>query len=374
MKFQVSSGKLFAQLQAISRIIPSKSTLPILENVLFDLNGLDLTLTASDSETAIKTKLAVDSAEGKGKVAFAAKLLIDILKEFPEQPLTFDIDDNNFGLNILSASGTYSLVGANGAEYPEMDMNVADENNFSIAAPVLLGAINKTISCTTEDELRPVMNGIFFDMSEDCATVVATDAHRLVRYKNFTVKSSSAISFILPKKPALLLRNVLVKEDSDIVVAFDQKNITFMFGDTVIRSRQIEGRFPNYNAVIPQNNPFKVTVERQSLLNAARRVSVFANAGTGLIKLALSNNQLNISAQDIDFSTSADESIVCAYEGNPMNIGFKAAFLIDILNTLQSTNVIIELADPARPGLVLPMETEDSEDVVMLLMPMMLND
>lgn len=374
MKFNVSSTKLYQQLSAISRVIANKNSLQILEDVLFDLNGENLTLTASDGETTIRTTIAVENAEGAGKVAFGAKLLLDTLKEFPEQPLTFGIDDQNFGLNITSANGTYSFVGANGNEYPEMIVENEQNNSFTMPANSLLDAINKTLFCTADDELRPVMNGIFFDLTEDKITLVATDAHRLVRFTDMTIKTASPISFILPKKPATILKNVLVKEEGEVNVTFGVKNAKFEFGQTLVVCRQIEGRFPNYNAVIPQNNQNKVVVDKSTIINACKRVAVFANTGTSLLKLALSENAIKISAQDIDFSTSAEETIACSYNGMPMAIGFKAPFLIEILNQITSNEVLLELADPARAGLILPMENEENQDLLMLLMPMLLND
>jgi DNA polymerase-3 subunit beta len=372
MKFNVSSKELFAQLQAASRVISAKNSLQILECVLFDLKGDQLTLTASDGETTLRTSIPVESAQGEGKVAVAAKILLETLKEFSEQPLTFYIDDQNFGLNITSANGTYSFVGANGNEYPEMPIE-AGENGFEIAADVLLDAINKTIFCTADDELRPVMNGIFFDLGLENITLVATDAHRLVRYTNTSVVGAQAVNFILPKKPAMLLKQVLKGNDA-VVVNFGTKNATFAFGQTTVVCRQIEGRFPNYNAVIPQNNTNKVVVDRQTIVNACKRVAVFANTGTSLIKLALTENQIKISAQDIDFSTSAEETITCDYTGMPMAIGFKAPFLIEILSSIVSQDVVLALADPARAGLILPSENEENQDLLVLLMPMLLND
>ena len=373
MKFNVSSTKLFAQLQAVSRVIAAKNSLQILECVLFDLNGDVLTLTASDSETTIRTSLTVEAAQGAGKVAVAGKMLLETLKEFPEQPLTFQIDDQNFGLNITSQNGTYSFVGANGMEYPEMPIEEG-ENAFTMPSGVLLEAINKTIFCTADDELRPVMNGIFFDLSEEGVTMVATDAHRLVRYSNDSVKGAQVVNFILPKKPAQLLRQVLQKESEEVVVTFGQKNAKFAFGTTLIVCRQIEGRFPNYKAVIPSNNPNQVVVDRHTLINACKRVAVFANTGTSLLKLALSENSIKISAQDIDFSTSAEETIACDYAGMPMSIGFKAPFLIEILSNITSQDILLQLADPARAGLILPAENDEGQDLLVLLMPMLLND
>lgn len=374
MKFNVSSSKLFAQLQAVSRVIASKNSLAILEDVLFDLNGSTLTLTASDGETTIRTSLDVENAEGAGKVASGARLLLETLKEFSEQPLTFSIDEQNFAVNMVSTNGTYSFVGVNGNEYPEMPATEEDTHSVTMSSKMLLDAINKTIFCTADDELRPVMNGIFFDIATDKITMVATDAHRLVRYTNTSVSAAEPISFILPKKPATLLKNILGKDDNEVVITFGQKNAKFEFGQTIVVCRQIEGRFPNYNAVIPQNNQNVVVVDRQTLINACKRVAVFANTGTSLLKLALSENQIKISAQDIDFSTSAEETIACEYNGMPMSIGFKAPFLIEILNVISSTDVKLQLADPARAGLILPTENEENQDLLLLLMPMLLND
>lgn len=374
MKFNVSSTKLFAQLQAVSRVIASKNSLAILEDVLFDLNGSTLTLTASDGETTIRTSLDVENAEGAGKVASGARLLLETLKEFSEQPLTFSIDEQNFAVNMVSTNGTYSFVGVNGNEYPEMPATEEDTHSVTLSSKMLLDAINKTIFCTADDELRPVMNGIFFDIATDKITMVATDAHRLVRYTNTSVSAAEPISFILPKKPATLLKNILGKDDNEVVITFGQKNAKFEFGQTIVVCRQIEGRFPNYNAVIPQNNQNVVVVDRQTLINACKRVAVFANTGTSLLKLALSENQIKISAQDIDFSTSAEETIACEYNGMPMSIGFKAPFLIEILGAISSTDVKLQLADPARAGLILPTENEENQDLLLLLMPMLLND
>ena len=374
MKFSVSSTKLFAQLQALKSVIPSKSSLQILESVLFDLNGNQLTLTASDGETTIQTSIEVENAEGGGKVASEAKRLIDTLKEFTEQPITFTIDENNFSINMTSENGQYSFVGANGAEYPEMPVLNNESGSFTLSAATLLNAINKTIFCAADDELRPVMNGIFFDLQPEQSTLVATDAHRLVRLILKDLQVSAPTSFILPKKPANLLKVALNAKSEEIKVSFSDKNVRFECEKTLIICRQIEGRYPNYSAVIPQNNQNKVVVDKATIVNACRRVAVYANTGTSLLKLALSESQIKISAQDIDFSTSADEKIPCSYEGTPMAIGFKAPFLIEILNAVESEEVVLRLADPARAGLILPTENQEGQDLLMLLMPMLLND
>ena len=375
MKFIVSSTKLFAQLQTLSRVIAPKSSLPILEDILFNLDGDQLTLTASDSEVTLRTTMAVENAEGAGKVAFGGKLLVETLKEFSEQPLTFLIDDANYKLNITTDNGNYSFVGVNGNEYPELPaMNEASMHTFAISADMLANGINKTFFCTAEDELRPVMNGVNFDLLPDGLTLVATDAHRLVRLTYNTIKTEEPVNFILPKKPATLIKNVLGKGENEAVVRFDSKLIRVECGTTIIVCRQIEGRFPNYNAVIPQNNQNTVIADRQTLINACKRVAVFASPSTGLIKLSLNDNQIRISAQDIDFSTSAEETITCSYEGTPMAIGFKAGFLIELLSAVSSLEVMIELADPARAGLIIPTDTEEGQEVLMLLMPMLLNE
>lgn len=374
MKFTISSSKLFSQLQAVSRVINNKNSLPILDDVLFDLVGNELKLTASDGETTIRTSIEVDGVEGSGKVASAAKLLLETLKEFSEQPLAFTIDENNFAVSMISQNGTYSFVGVNGNEYPEMPGAEMGARELAIPANVLQSAIEKTIFATADDDLRPVMNGIFFDIAEDKVTMVATDAHRLVRYSNTGVKPGVVASFILPKKPASLLKNLLAKEENEVKVTFGAKNARFEFGSTIIVCRQIEGRFPNYNAVIPQSNQNIVTVDRQTIINACKRVAVFANNGTAQLRLTLTENSIKISAQDIDFSTSAEETITCDYNGTPMAIGFKAPFLIDLLGSITSADVLLKLADPARAGLLLPAENEENEDVLMLLMPMLLND
>ena len=373
MKFTISSSKLFSQLQAVSRVINNKNSLPILDDVLFDLVGNELKLTASDGETTIRTSIEVDGVEGSGKVASAAKLLLETLKEFSEQPLAFTIDENNFAVSMVSQNGTYSFVGVNGNEYPEMPGAEMGARELAIPANVLQSAIEKTIFATADDDLRPVMNGIFFDIAEDKVTMVATDAHRLVRYSNTGVKPGVVASFILPKKPASLLKNLLAKEENEVKVTFGAKNARFEFGSTIIVCRQIEGRFPNYNAVIPQSNQNIVTVDRQTIINACKRVAVFANNGTAQLRLTLTENSIKISAQDIDFSTSAEETITCDYNGTPMAIGFKAPFLIDLLGSITSADVLLKLADPARAGLLLPAENEENEDVLMLLMPMLLN-
>ncbi len=373
MKFKVSSSSLLANLQILSRVIGAKNSMVILESILFDLQGNELTMVASDGETSIRTKMQVEG-EGDGKVASPARRLLDTLKEFAEQPLVFEINDQNFAFDIKSDTGTYSFIGVNGMEYPQVLPEVEAQHSFSISADELQRMIGNTIFCTVEDQLRPVMGGIYFDITEESLTAVATDAHRLVRFVNTATHTQDPVSFILPRKPASLLRQILQKEEGDVQVSFNNKNARFEMGNSLVICRQLDGRYPNYKAVIPQSNENKIIVDRLSILNASRRVQVFANQSTGLIKLEISENKIHLTAQDIDFSTSAEETIVCNYQGEPIRIGFKAPFLTEILGVLESDEVIIALADSSRAGLILPMENKENEDILVLLMPMLLND
>ncbi len=374
MNFIVSSTALLSHLQSIGRVINSKSSLPILENFLLKVQGNTLSLTASDLETTLVTSLEVENASGDICLAVNAKLLMDSLKEFAEQPLQFDIDEGNLAVVVKTANGNYNFIGLRGDEYPELPVLGDDAQTLTMPVEVLANGVSKAVFATADDDLRPTMTGIFFDIKPEDVTFVATDAHKLVRLKNMAVKSGVDASFILPKKPAGLLKAVIAKEVGDVEISFDQKNIAFHLPSYTMVCRQIEGRFPNYNGVIPQNNPYRLIIDRVSLMNAAKRVFAFSNQGTGLIKLAISNNQLVVSAQDIDFSTSAEETLVCQYDGNEITIGFKAPFLIDILNNINSSDVIMALADPSRAGVILPFENEADEDLLMLLMPMLLSE
>lgn len=377
MKFTVSSTELLSHLQAISRVINSKNSLQILDNFLLSLEGNTLTMTASDIETTLITSMEVQEVEGSGTVAVANKLLLDTLREFSEQPLTFQIDDSTLAMVITSANGTYNFIGQSGDMYPQLPQLDENVKNLTISVPVLLSGISKTFFCMADDELRPVMNGIYFDVAEDL-TMVATDAHKLVRFKSAYISASVGegenLNFILPKKPATMLRNILPKESGEVAIKLDAKNAHFQLGNYTMVCRQVEGRYPNYNGVIPKNNPFKVILDRVTLLNALKRVSVFSNQASNLIKLDFSANQVHISAQDIDFSISAEETISCQYEGEPIKIGFKSTFLIEMLGNVDSSDVVLELADPSRAGIMLPFENAEGEDILMLLMPMLLND
>ena len=374
MKFVVSSAALYSHLQAISRVINSKSTLPILDCFLFNIEGNNLSITASDNETTLDTSLEVVESDGNFQFAISSKTLLDAIKELPEQPITFEVNTQSMEVSIQYMNGKYSLVGQSADEYPMAALMGENSVSFTIEADTLLSGINRTVFATADDELRPVMNGIYFDIFADYITLVASDGHKLVRYKLLNAKGGEKAAFILPKKPAALLKNLLAKEAGEIKITFDDRNATFEMPNHRMICRLIEGRYPNYNSVIPQNNPFKITIDRAAMLSALRRVSVFSSQSSSLIKLRMNNNELLISAQDIDFSTSAEEKLTCSYEGNAMSIGFKATFLMDILANINSQDVVIEVSDPSRAGVLVPAEQNENEELLMLLMPMMLND
>jgi len=374
MKFVVSSNSLSSHLQVISRVIASKNTISILDCFLFELSGNVLKITAADSETRMITSVEVQEVEGEGVFAIPSKNLLESLKELPDQPIIFEIDDTTLEMFILYENGKYNFIGQSGDEYPQHKPLKENANKIEISVDNLLTGISRTLFATAEDELRPVMNGILFDISETDITFVASDGHKLVRFKDFSVQGNEKAAFILPKKPANLLKTILPRESGIVSIGFDDNNAYITMEHVMIISRLIEGRYPNYNGVIPKENPFKITVDRWLIVNALKRVSVFSNPASSLIKLQLFPNSIFISAQDIDYSTSAEETVPCVYEGEEISIGFKGTYLIEILSNIPSTEVVLQLADPSRAGLMLPVDNEKDEDLLMLLMPMMLND
>jgi DNA polymerase III subunit beta len=375
MKFVVSSSELLGHLQSISRVISSKNTLPILDNFLFNLSGNDLEITASDLESTLITRMKLENTDGDGTIALPARILLDTLKEFSVQPLTFDINLDTMAVVISSENGKFNVVGQNGIDFPVLPSIKKDKKfTFLINADVMLAGINRTLFATADDELRPVMGGIFVEASSDKITFVASDAHKLVRYQRTDAHADDSASFILPKKPASLLKNILPKEEGPVTVEIDDKNAFFNLNNYKVVCRLVEGNYPNYNSVIPKNNPRKITIDRVEFYNTLKRVSVFSNQASNLVKLQLKGNQVTVSAQDIDFSISAYERIKCQYEGDEIEIGFKSVFLLEILANIVSQDVMIELADPTRAGLFLPVTADnESEDLLMLLMPMMIN-
>ena len=374
MNFTVSSSLLSSRLQTISRVINSKNTIPVLDCILFELEGNKLTLTASDPDNTLNTSIEVVDCSEDFSFAISAKILIDSLKEISEQPIRFEVKKETLETTIFYQNGKYSLVGQNADEYP--GAAVLGESAVAISVPtkVLSSGISCSMFATADDEVRPVMCGVYFDFTPESITLVASDGHKLVRCRDYSVTGAEKSAFILPKKPATLLKNLLGKEEQeDVAVEFDGRFAIFDMGEYKLVSRLFDGRYPNYNSVIPQNNPHKLTVDRAALISTLRRVAIFSSQ-VSLIKLHLEENKVVISAQDTDFSTSAEESIACSYEGASMNIGFRASFLIDILNNTPGQDVVIELADPSRAGVIVPAEQVDKQELLMLLMPMMLTE
>ena len=373
MKFIVSSTGLFSRLQAISRVINSKNSLTILDCFLLELTDGTLSITASDSETTLSTFIEANEYDTDGRFAVNSKTILEALKEIPEQPLTFEVSES-MEIVVKYQNGKYSLMGQNADEYPQSANLGSNAVHVGLGVEVLMNGINRSLFATADDELRPVMNGIYFDITTEDITFVASDGHKLVRNKTYKARANEKAAFILPKKPATLLKNLLPKETGDVQIDFDDRNAMFTLENYSMTCRLIEGRYPNYNSVIPQNNPHRATIDRAAFVSGLKRVSVFSSAASSLIKLRLDMNTIQISGQDIDFSTSAEETLMCQYEGNQMSIGFKSTFLIDILNNISSQEVVMELADPSRAGVIVPVEQNEEEDLLMLLMPMMLND
>ena len=373
MKFTVSSSALQSLLATTGKVISNKSSLPILEYFLMDLKDGELRVTTSDLETTLVGSISVDNIEREGMIAAPAKLMLDSLKEFPEMPLVIDVNDTTWEIQITWSSGHLSIPGASAVSYPAIQSLGAESKNITLDVDMLVGGINKTIFATADDELRPVMNGVYFDFTPESLTFVATDAHKLVKYAAENTTDFTA-AFILPKKPANLLKALLLKEEDAVEVTFDAKNVSFQLKNYKLVCRLIEGNYPNYNAVIPAANPNKVLVDRVELLNGIKRVAVCSNPTTNLIRMDIADNKVNLTAQDIDFSVSANETISCSYDGTPVTIGFKSTFLVEILSNIETPTVIVELADSTRAGVFKPVyDDKQSSESLMLLMPMMIN-
>lgn len=375
MRFTVSSSALSSKLNMLAKVIGSKNSLPILDCFLFQVANGEMSITASDSDNVIKSTLALTDHDGEGEFCVPNRVILDALKELPEQPLHFDVDaaGEAVAIKIVYQNGLYNFTGQSAEEYPRtQSMNDAC-TTVSLPTEMLINNISRSIFATANDELRPVMNGIYFDLTADALAIVASDGHKLVRSKNFTIKSESPSAFNLPKKPASLLKNILSKDGDDAIIKFDDRSAEIQFTDGVMRCRLIDGRYPNYNSVIP-NNPNEVTVDRRGLQSALRRVLPFASESSQLIRFHIESGRFEVSSEDIDFSTSAKEQLSCEYNGSPISIGFKGSSLMEILSNLTSDNIIIQLADPSRAGIIVPAEQPENEDILMLIMPMLLND
>lgn len=375
MRFTVSSSALSSKLNMLAKVIGSKNSLPILDCFLFQVANGEMSITASDSDNVIKSTLALTDHDGEGEFCVPNRVILDALKELPEQPLHFDVDaaGEAIAIKIVYQNGLYNFTGQSAEEYPRtQSMNDAC-TTVSLPTEMLINNISRSLFATANDELRPVMNGIYFDLTADALAIVASDGHKLVRSKNFTIKSESPSAFNLPKKPASLLKNILSKDGDDAIIKFDDRSAEIQFTDGVMRCRLIDGRYPNYNSVIP-NNPNEVTVDRSGLQSALRRVLPFASESSQLIRFHIESGRFEVSSEDIDFSTSAKEQLSCEYNGSPISIGFKGSSLMEILSNLTSDNIIIQLADPSRAGIIVPAEQPENEDILMLIMPMLLND
>lgn len=375
MRFTVSSSALSSKLNMLAKVIGSKNSLPILDCFLFQVANGEMSITASDSDNVIKSTLALTDHDGEGEFCVPNRVILDALKELPEQPLHFDVDTAGeaVAIKIVYQNGLYNFTGQSAEEYPRtQSMNDAC-TTVSLPTEMLINNISRSLFATANDELRPVMNGIYFDLTADALAIVASDGHKLVRSKNFTIKSESPSAFNLPKKPASLLKNILSKDGDDAIIKFDDRSAEIQFTDGVMRCRLIDGRYPNYNSVIP-NNPNEVTVDHRGLQSALRRVLPFASESSQLIRFHIESGRFEVSSEDIDFSTSAKEQLSCEYNGSPISIGFKGSSLMEILSNLTSDNIIIQLADPSRAGIIVPAEQPENEDILMLIMPMLLND
>ncbi|MFN3756397.1 MAG: DNA polymerase III subunit beta [Flavobacterium sp.] len=372
MKFIVSSSYLLKQLQVLGSVINSNNTLPILDNFLFELDNNKLKVSASDLETTMSSSMEIDS-NSTGSVAVPAKLLLDILKTFPEQPLTFTVEENST-IEISSNSGKYALAYSPGEEFPK-PMILEDASKTTVPSEVLATAISKTIFAAGNDDLRPVMSGVFFQFSTEGLIFVATDAHKLVKYARTDVKAAQTSDFIMPKKPLNILKGILATLDTDVIIEYNDSNAVFSFENYHLVCRLIDGKYPNYEAVIPKENPNKLLIDRNQFLNSVKRVAIFSNKTTHQIRLKMAGTELNISAEDVDYSNKAEERLTCDYQGDDLQIGFNSRFLLEMLTNLQSDEIQLEMSLPNRAGILTPVDgLDEGETITMLVMPVMLNN
>ena len=369
MKFIVNSTSLLKQLQKLNGVISSNNTLPILDNFLFNIKGDQMSIIASDLETTMISSINIES-DVDGEITIAARILIDTLKTFSNQPLTFIVDATTFGIEMISEMGNYKLAGQNADEFPKIP-TLQSSSSTTIKGDILSNAINKTLFASGNDELRPVMSGVFCELSSEQITFIATDAHKLVKHSRTDLSSKKTASFILPKKPLTILKNNITKEDVNL--EFNDTNALFSFNNSIIICRLIDGKYPNYDAVIPKENPNKLTIATAALLSSIKRVSIYANKTTHQIRLKIAGSELQITSEDLDFANKAEERLSCQYEGEDMEIGFNSRFVIDMLNNIGSEQISLEMSTPNRAGIILPLDgMEEGENTLMLVMPVML--
>ncbi|WP_207511272.1 DNA polymerase III subunit beta [Longitalea luteola] len=370
MKFIVSSSALLKQLQQISGVINANTVLPILEDFLFDVQKNQLSVVATDLETVMKIQLEVEAKE-TGRVCIPAKILMDSLKNIPEQPLTFNID-KNYAVEITSDNGKYKVMGENPDNFPK-DPVADDTNSFTVTSAALVTAINKTLFAVSNDDLRPAMTGVFFEMDKKGLQFVATDAHRLVRYKRTDVSCPKTDSLIVPKKPLTLLKAAMPVNEDELTISYNSNHLFVTHGTTQLSCRLIDARFPDYKVVIPSDNPYKLTVNRTDFQGALRRVGIFSNKSTNQVVLSISGSQLQLTAQDIDFSFEGNERMKCQYNGEDLQIAFNAKFLIEMLGATDTEDVTVELSTSTKAGIIRPGDQDENEELLMLVMPLMLN-
>lgn len=371
MRFNIQSKTLLSRLTAVSKVVNSKNAISILDNFLFSLEDDKLVVTGSDQENTLTTVIPVSDAEGNGKFAINVKYILDALKGLTDQNLTFEINDSNFEINIHYQNGNYNFIGINGDEFPKKQINEEETFTLEIEGKEMVKALSNTLFAVANDDMRPIMMGILWDIKPEGIIFVASDTHKLVRYTNGKIKTGYEASFILPSKPASILMNFVPKSDEMVKITLDSTSATFNTEDFTLNCRFINGKYPNYNSVIPQNNPYILTVDRVCLLNAVKRVSVCATTG-GLIKFEMRDDAILLKAQDIDYSTSAEEMVACDYKGENMVMGFNNARMIEVLNNIDNDNIIIKLGDPSRAGVFLPEQQDGNEELLILLMPMMI--
>lgn len=374
MRFTLSSTALSSKLFVLAKVINSKNSLSILADFIFRTEGNVLYLTASDGENTLSTSLELAECDADESFAIENHNLLEAVKSFSEQPLTFDVNKNDLNVKIIYQNGQFSLPIENADEFPQTQSVSDSAVSIDISSALLAENISRSVFATAQDELRPVMNGIYFDITPECLTIVATDGHKLVRNKLFDISNPTTSSFILAKKPANILKNMLAKDGSMVNIKFDDRNAEISFSGNKLVCRLIEGRYPNYSSVIPQNNPNSLQIDRESLLSALKRVQPFASDSSNLIRFHIEGRVLQLDAEDFDFSKTATEKMSCEYEGQTMSIGFKGSAFIEILNNFDSQEVVILLSDPSRAGIVVPAQQPENQDVLMLMMPMLINE
>ncbi|UII32531.1 DNA polymerase III subunit beta [Fulvivirga ulvae] len=372
MKFIVSSSALLKQLSGINGVITTNPVVPILENFLFEISEGKLTVTASDLQTSMITELEVESKEN-GSIAVPARILLETLKNLPEQPVTFTIDEETYSVEISSDNGRYKLAGENATDFPKVPA-VSDDFSVDMSTSVLSAAINNTIFATSNDELRPAMTGVYMNLTDTNTTFVSTDGHRLIRYRRVDVASDNGNAIIIPRKALNLLKSTLPTENTNVTVEFNVSNAFFKFNNIKMICRLIDERFPDYENVIPTGNDNKMTIDRSEFLSSLKRIAIYANKTTHQVRLKITGSELQISAEDLDFANEANERLSCEHDGGDIEIGFNAKFLIEMLNNVDSDKVQLHLSEPNKAGLLIPTEKDDNEDILMLVMPVMLNN